>query len=332
MKTLPLPLTSCPFLRSFFLWMLAGCLAIPAAPRNLDSLPQPEPGQWATTTLALLHYNRDLCDTIAGRVQQRWRSLDGSGSEQQIRDYVLQSSLSDLAAARAADDIVDRFLSRARQEADRETAGSLTRLTELSSALCDAVALPTAPRRDFDLKIRDLLTRIDREKTELGRLLVTTEADLERALEPYLVPIQLAGVEAEGQYLDYLESIRPKPEPPSMQVRMEAWHRGYATRTATVKTALGKFLAARQTSDSQAIREACREISAEVIPLLRDETLFETPDPQVEQPLKKAYHQIRELATHCTAARFREVDLQIERVETYLALAARPLSRYSLQP
>ena len=296
-------------------------------------MPQPGKGQWAPTTLALLHYNRDLCDTIAGRVRERWASLGDNGQgEKAIRDFVLNSSLSDLAAARAAADMAQSLLTGAREEAGQETGASLTRLAELGTSLCDTVALPTAPRKSFEDQIAGLLGRIDRESTELGRLLVVPQSTLDAALEPYLVPIQIAGIEAEGQYLDYLESIRPKPQPPTQAELMAAWHKGYAAKTEGVKRALGIFLAARQQNDSGQIRASCRQITAQIIPILRDKAMFKTPDPELDIPLREAYEEIRELANHCSAARFREVDKQIGRVQTYLGLSAQILGRYSLTP
>jgi hypothetical protein len=296
-------------------------------------VPTPPKGQWAATTLALLHYNRRLCDGIAGKVRSRWRSLgDGPNSEKAIRDYVLQTVLSELTAARATGDIVDRFLPQAKSEAGRETGSALIRLYELETALCDAVALPTGPRESFDLEIVDLLDRIEREQAELGRLLVVPEATLASALEPYLLPIQTAGVEAEGNYLDYLEGLRPKPQPPTLKELMVAWHHVYATAVAPVKGALGRFVAARQASDAAAIRQACREISATVIPVLRAKELFKAPDSKVDQPLYQAYLELQQLAAHCTAGRFREVDQSLASVQRQLGLAARTLTPYALQP
>lgn len=306
-------------------WLAAGA-AVAAA-----QLPRPETGEWAQTTLALLRYNRELCDGIAGQIRNRWRN-DGANSENTIRDFVLKSSLSDLAAARAAGDIIDRFLPRAKDEAGQETGASLGRLFELETALCDAVALPTGPRDDFDLKITQLLERIDLEEAELGRWLVLNEEILEQALEPYLVPIQIAGIEAEGEYLDYLESIRPKPKLPTRQELMVAWHQHYSQKVAKVKDALRRFLIGRQNNDAAVVRESCREIASSVIPVLRNDALFKAPDPSVEEPLHRAFVELRVLATHCIAARFRETDKQIAQVQKYLGYAAQRLAPYSLQP
>lgn len=310
----------------FVCWLAAGTVA--AAAR----LPEPEPGQWARTTLALLRYNFELCDGIAGKIRSRWQRNDGPNGESAIRDYVLQSALSDLAAARAAGDIIDRFLPRAKDEAGQETAASLGRLFELETSLCDAVALPTGTRADFDAKINQLLERIDLEEAELGRVLVLPDEVLKQALEPYLVPIQIAGVEAEGKYLDYLESIRPKPKLPTQQELMVAWHRRYSQEVATVKDALRRFLIGRQNNDAAVVRQSCREIAGAVIPVLRSSELFKAPDPSVEGPLRRSYVEVRVLATHCIAARFRETDQQIKEVQKYLGYAAQRLAPYSLEP
>ncbi|MEM9594458.1 MAG: hypothetical protein AAGD06_09350 [Acidobacteriota bacterium] len=310
--------------------------------------PDPPEGRWAATTLALLHHQKDLCDSIAGQVIGHWQgfgagtaqqgSADGDaasleGQEKAIRDYVLDTQLSDLAASRATADIIDRFLPRSRSETSGETSSALERLFGLEKSLCDTVALPTAPIEDFRSRIADILDRIERENEELGRLLVVPDEDLEAALEPYLMPIQLAGISAEGEYLEYLESIRPKPKGPSTAERMAAWHRQvYGPAVAPSKTAFGGYLKARRANDGRALGRHCRDLSRATIALLRRPEVFEAPDEKVRAPLQQAYVEMRGLATHCTAGRYREVQEHFEDLQRNLSTAAERLSLYNLRP
>ncbi|MEO1369410.1 MAG: hypothetical protein AAFX50_19710, partial [Acidobacteriota bacterium] len=188
--------------------------------------PAPAKGRAAATTLALLERQRDLCDTIAGRVQTHWAGLaelPPDDQQERVRDYVLENQLSDLAGSRSISDLVDRFLPTAGQETTDETAASLRRLATIARETCDAVALPTAPQEGFSAKMTELLDRFEFERIELGRLLVATADDLAEALEPYVFHIQRAGVEAEGAYLAYLDSIRAKPKEPTMAEKMQRW-------------------------------------------------------------------------------------------------------------
>lgn len=331
-----------PALRSLAL-ALAALLAAHATYAAGSDISLPPEGQSAATTLALLDYNRRLCDGVTGKVLNTWRSLgDGPRAEQRIRDVVVERELADLAAGRAASDIVRSFLPRARAEAGTETAASLERLHQLIEELCDTVAWPTAPRGRFATGVRDLLDRIDREQEELGRLLVVPEDALEDALEPYLTAIQLAGVEAENEYLDHLESLKPKPRGPTLEELMQAWHGRYSEAVGPTKQALGQFLQARAANDSRAISQACREILAAVIPVLRDDQLFKLPTPQIPAskgitmetyaPLRQAYEEIRQLAFDCNAGRQREAHADLAEMERQLQIAAAHLGKFSLAP
>ena len=327
---------------ALFALLLLVVLGIPTGSSALD-VPEPEKGYWAPTALALLEYHRRLCDGIAGRVVAHWRGLgERDDAEQRAQDWVTEESLSDLVAGRAASDIIRTLLPEARAETDAETAASLERLHELENELCDTVALPLGPLEDFDHRVTDLLEKMDREKEELGRLLVVPDEVLSQALEPYLKSIQLAAFEAESEYLDYLESLRPQPVGPSHQDLMMAWHRRYTAATQGTKDALKDYLIARQSNDVQGMAGACREISAEVIPLLREESLFDIPVPQ--RPASKgykmlrlgslyqAYREIRNVATHCLAGRSRETVEALQAMQKELGESAAYLAKFSLQP
>ena len=322
--------------------LLCGLLWSP--PAQAIEIPEPEPGFYAPTALALLNYNRRVCDDIAGRVAERWHQFpEGTAeTERRIQEWVTESSLSDLAAGRAASDIVRDLLPQARSETDAETAGSLGRLHELETELCDTVALPLGPLEDFERRVDGLLERIQREEEELGRLLVVPEDILAKSLEPYLRPIQLAAFEAEAEYRDYLESLRPKPQGPTHQDLMVEWHRRYAAAAQPTKNALRDYLVARNANDTREMAKACREISAAVIPFLKQDDYFRIPVPQlpaskgykwvVLESLQRAYKEMRELAINCSAGRSRETVEHLQAMQEQLAEAAGYLARFSLQP
>ncbi len=328
--------------RAGFCLVLGLCAVLPH-PIAAARLPEPEPGQAPQTVLAILDFNRNLCDELAGKVGDRWRRWGDSDSAlERVRDYLIRHELSELASARAAGDITRTLLSRVRSEAGSETSASLERFTELVRDLCDTVAWPTGGREDFEGAVRRLLDRIESEEEELGGLVVVNEAEKRAALEPYLTPIQLAAVEAQSEYLDYLESIKPEDRAPTVPELMQAWHRRYSAATAPTKQALGKVLAARNENDSRAMAGVCRELLAAVIPVLRDEKNFKLPSRlvpasrgiafEVYEPLKTAYDEIRELAVNCSAGRSREVVNHLNEMQKQLQISARHLAKYSLAP
>lgn len=296
----------------------------------------PAEGQYAPTVLALLHHQRDICDSIAGSVLGYWARLGGGeeAREKAVRDMVLERRISELAAARTTSDLVERFLPRARDERGGETASSLERLSTLTRALCDTVALPTAPRAGFSDAVSEALDRIEREEEELGRLLVVPDDVLSASLAPYLIAIESSGLEAEGEYLQYLESIRPKPQAPTMRDVMQTWHRDVYTPAVTpTKRSLAAYLKARRDSDSRGITTACRALAGDVATLLRSqETVFAAPDEKVREPLHRAFIELRGLATQCNAARWRELDQHWTDAQAQLGRANERLARWGLQP
>jgi hypothetical protein len=315
---------------------LAAALALPCAAQDGGvAAPLPPAGKAAATVLALLTYNREQCDGIAGKLVAHWQGLSTSPAAQleTMRQRVVDVELSTLASARAASDLVGRLLSRVRQEEARSDAGdSLGRLHALIIELCDTVAFPSGPREAFESEVATVLDRIEREEAELGRLLVVPEAELKSALEPYLGYVQLAGVEAEGEYRDHLDSLKPPPKQPTFQELMEAWHRGYAQAVIPTKQALGRYLRGRHDNDSSMIRTSCREILAAVIPLLRNERAFEAPLPAVVKPLRRAFKELQSMASECTAGRSREMEDHYREMQIQLADAAGQLAEFSLKP
>lgn len=329
--------------RSISVALLVTSIGFAASTAAVD-IPQPQPGLYAPTALALLDYNHDLCAGIAETEITFWRSLSGDTEyqEERVRKRVTEVSLSDLAAGRAAADIIRDLLPRARSETDVETGASLRRLFDLDRELCDTVALPIGPREAFEEQVADILARVEREKEELGRLLVVPDADLAEMLEPYLKPIQLAGFEAEAEYLEYLEAQKPKPRGPSHRDYMRGWHQKYAVAVQPTKVALRDYFTARQKNDFKTMAKACRTISSEVIPLLKQRELFLIPMPQLPaskgykyvefEALLEAYKELRAMASDCSSGRSRETLEHLNAMQGKLAESAQFLQKFELAP
>jgi hypothetical protein len=298
--------------------------------------PEPPQGGAATTTLALIQFNQRTCDQIAGRILDFWQGRAGSveSQEEAARDFVLARQLSDLAASRAAGDLLRKFQQQVRNESGKEVGAAMERLSVLVGSLCDAVALPTGTQGDFQKKIGDLTSRIDLEMTSLGRLMFVPERSvLEASLEPYLVSIQTAGIAAAGEYQHYLESLRPKERKVTFLDAMNGWHREvYLPAVTPVKDALARYLQARQALDYRTANSTCRELVAKVIPLLRDPNAFKAPDTSIEEPLRRAYQDMRQMAAECTAGNSREVETKLAAMQENLGKANTILAQYGLRP
>lgn len=319
-------------------------MAASAPVRGVDiEWPTPEHGTYAPTALALLGYNKTICDGIAGSVLEYWQGLASEAPLDKVQGRLLQGdTLSDLAAGRFASDIIRSLLPRARRETDSETGGALERLYELETELCDTVAYPNLPLQQFKGKLQGLLDQIEREEEELGRLLVVPDEQLASFLEPYLQPIQLAGFEAQNEYLDYLESLKPAPKQITVQEVMLQWHGNYAQAVQPTKLALGRYIRARKENDFRGMSTACREILAEVIPLLKRRAVFSPPKqkypvergihPEFYRPLYDAYEAMRTMATHCAAGRSREVLESLNEMQGKLQESAAYLSKYKVTP
>lgn len=310
-------------------------LGLAAAPLAADP-PAPARDQMVPTAMSLIRFKRSGCDRIAGRVLDHWSKLGGSveDQEERVRDYVLKSELSDLAASRAAADILAKLLPRVKSEVSGEAHGSMTRLDGAVTSLCDTVALPTGPLEAFRSKLSEILGKIDREETELGRLVVIpSSAALEAAIEPYLETIQLAGLAAESEYQQYLESLRPKARKATFNDLMRAWHtQVYLPAVTPSKAAWGKYLAARTKLDSRGMSAACRELSQALVPLLRDPSVFKSPEPKLEEPLRQIYVQLRVVAGHCTSGNAGQLNRAWADLDGKLKAASEALQRYGLQP
>ncbi|MCP4655373.1 MAG: hypothetical protein GY856_08135 [bacterium] len=300
-----------------------------AAQPAAAAIPPPQAGREAATVLALLRHSHGLCSEVGTRLLTYWRGPRGQDA---LDNYVLNQATSEISEARSAADFVRRFLPQARRETDAETAAALERLYELETSLCNTVASPRPPREEFEAGLQEILERIESKEGELGRLLVATEEEVQKALEPYLEPLERAGVEAEREHQAYLESTRAKPSPPTLKELMTAWHQRYAQGAQPTKLALSKYLRARQEHDARAIGVACREMLVAVLPLLDNREFLQAPDSRVETSLRGAYREIQRWAGHCASGRFTEVEKHYERMQQHLTKATALLAGYELRP
>lgn len=319
--------------------LLLGCCAAAPAFIALPAMaapPNPQGEQVVPTVLSLIRFKHASCDRIAGRVLDQWQVGDGSAlaQEERARDFVLQSELSDLAASRAAADFVARLLPRVKAAVNLETHATMTRLDAAVTTLCDTVALPTGALEQFRGRLTEVLERIEREETELGRLLVIpSSATLEAAIEPFLESIQLAGLAAESEYQQYLESLRPKKPKVTQTDLMREWHaQVYLPAVTPSKAAWGKYLQAREKLDSRGMNSACRELSQALIPLLRDPRPFKGPEPKLEEPLRLVYVELRAMATACTGGNESQLNRHWSDFNGKLQGVSATLQRYGLQP
>jgi hypothetical protein len=256
--------------------------------------------------------------------------------EQRIRDWILQSHTGEMASFRQAGDAADELLDRLQPKIRREAGASLRRMAEHTRRLCDLVAVPVAPFESFRLEVLETIEKIEREERELGRLILSDEKRKADAIAPYLPAIQMAAMEAEGQYQDFLEAEKPKKEEegPTMTQLMQHWHEtAYVPTVLPAKRALAAYLKAQQRRNS-GVGSACRDLSRAVVPILREGSAVFTacPDPAAAEPLRQAFAAMQSLAVDCTAGRVQEAQAHLSVVQRKLGLASSLLAPYGITP
>lgn len=311
---------------------LLAAVALPWTSRS--AVPDPPDGQWAATTVALLRHGHERCAGVADGLLAHWRRLrgDGPGVSASLDRFVLTRATADLAAARQALDLARGFLPRAALEVDPVAGAALDRLYEAETELCTLVALPAPPIDAFQRRLDEIAAHGGDAERELGeRLTLPRKGQASRELAPYLGLIETAATAAQQRMLADRE-VPPPPRGPTLGEKMAAWHLRYSAAVPPSKLALRAYLEGRRTNDAGAIQQACKDLLAAVIPLLADEPVFQTPDPEAGEPLLDVYTTMRRLAVHCTAGRFREADDTYERLERDLAAAGAVLSKHGLRP
>lgn len=298
--------------------------------------PLPGAGKEAITILALLDYQFDGCFQLSDAIVTRWDRMAGSDEHQQqrIRDWILQSHTGEMASFRKAGDEADELLDRLQPKIRREAGASLRRMAEHTGRLCDLVAVPVGPFESYRIETHETVEKIEREIRELGRLVLSDDERMAEAIAPYLPSIQMAAMDAEGEYQEFLEAEKPEePEGPTMAQLMQHWHQEvYSPTVLPAKRALAAYLRAQQ-ERNRGVGSACRDLSRAVIGVLRDETVFTSaPDPAVAEPLRKAYSEMQALAVDCSAARLQRAQEHLDRTRGWLGEAAGILAPYGLQP
>lgn len=315
---------------------LSGTVALAQSARA-ETLPLPAAGKEAVTVLGLLDYQFQGCEQLSRGISTRWDRMAGSPEhqEQRIRDWILQSHTGEMASYRKAGDLADDLLDEVQQKIRREAGASLRRMADHTGRLCDLVAVPVAPFESFQLETLEAVEKIERETRELGRLVLSDEERMAEAVAPYLPKIQMAAVQAEGQYQDFLDTEKPKePEGPTPAQLMQHWHREvYTPATLPSKRALGSYLRAQQ-ERNRSVGSACRDLSRALIPVLKDtsQVFSSAPDPKVVDPLRRAYAEMQALAVDCNAARLQRAQTHLNRTRGLLAEAAAVMAPYGIQP
>lgn len=297
----------------------------------------PSSGKEAITILALVDYQFEGCRQLSNAIITRWQRMAGSAGhqEQRIRDWILQSHTSEMAGYRKAGDVAEQLLDRIQTRVRSETRSSLRRMADHTRRLCDLSAVPVAPFEGFQLDVVETTEKIQREVRELGRLVLSDDRRMAEAISPYLPTIQMAAVQAEGEFLDFLESEKPeKPEGPTLEQLVQHWyHEVYLPVVIPAKKALRDYLRGREVR-TRAVSTSCRDLSRAVIPVLRDgDRIFgSSPIREVEDPLRQAYVALQAMAADCSAGRIQRAQKHLDEATGRLRVAARLLQPYGVKP
>lgn len=298
--------------------------------------PIPAAGKEAITILALLDYQFEGCQGLSEGILTRWERMAGSDEhqEQRIRDWILQSHTGEMASFRKAGDAADELLDQLQPKIRREAGASLRRMAEHTSRLCDLVAVPVAPYTSFQLEVLDTVEKIEREIRELGRLVLSDDKRMAEAIAPYLPTIQMAAMEAEGQYMDFLEAEEPEePKGPTKAQLMQHWHDEiYSPAALPAKRALAAYLKAQE-ERNRGVGSTCRDLSRAVVPILRDNKVLPSlPDPSLVEPFRRVYTEMQELAADCNEARLQKAQEHLEKTRELLNELSVLLLPYGIKP
>lgn len=318
--------------------LLASLIAPVAAIGAELEVPSPPEGGWVDASLALLAYNRERCDRLANKILVFWRSLPPEAGRQvaenqkQIRERVIKEWLAELTEARTASDIVATFKPRALESVDAETAVVLDRLHTLQSRLCDQVAYPAGPMAGFVDRVTDVLLQIDTEARQLDVLLPVDQPTLDRAIAPYLETLQLAGVEAEGEMLHFLERPASSETVLTAEALMAVWFERYQMAAEPAKDGLRLYIEARDSGDREKLRTSCETMASGSSSILDAAGIFHLPDEDMERQLRRGYLHLQRLAAACLSGNFTRADRMLRRAEHHFAVTAAYLERFGYDP
>jgi tetratricopeptide (TPR) repeat protein len=125
---------------------------------------------------------------------------------------------------------------------------------------------------------------------------------------------------------------RQQQEADDLRNRMAAWHAGYEAKAAEVKSAVKPIFQRYRQGVQVDIIPACTELTKAVPRMLDDSSVWTSPDADVNEALRDAYHALDNLGRACVAGRDNELNYLMVEADQALDRAARLLSPYGLTP
>jgi hypothetical protein len=125
---------------------------------------------------------------------------------------------------------------------------------------------------------------------------------------------------------------RQRQEADNLRNRMAAWHAGYEAKAAEVKSAVKPIFQRYRQGAQVDIIPACTELTRAVPRMLDDASLWTSPDANVNEALRDAYHALGDLGRACVQGRDNELNYLLVEADRALERAARLLSPYGLTP
>jgi hypothetical protein len=113
---------------------------------------------------------------------------------------------------------------------------------------------------------------------------------------------------------------------------MTAWHASYEAKAVEVKRAIKPIFQRYRQGAQVDIVPACTALTSAVPRLLDDASVWTSPDANVNEALRNAYHALGEVGRACVAGRDNELNYLLGEADHALDMAARLLSPYGLAP
>jgi hypothetical protein len=127
-------------------------------------------------------------------------------------------------------------------------------------------------------------------------------------------------------------AARQQQEADDLRDRMAAWHASYEAKAVEVKRAIKPIFQRYRQGAQVDIVPACTALTSAVPRLLDDASVWTSPDANVNEALRNAYHALGEVGRACVAGRDNELNYLLGEADHALDMAARLLSPYGLAP
>ncbi|MFL6263429.1 MAG: hypothetical protein ACJ76Y_27370 [Thermoanaerobaculia bacterium] len=127
-------------------------------------------------------------------------------------------------------------------------------------------------------------------------------------------------------------AVREQEEAEAFRNRMAAWHASYEAKAAEVKRAIKPIFQRYRQGAQVDIVPACGELTKAIPRLLDDASVLTSPDANVNEALRSAYHALGKVGQACIAGRDNELNYLLGEADRALDVAARLLSPYGLAP